>query len=116
MADDELDALIRQLEGLLIQIAEVRHRREGAGHRSGSEVFPPIVVGDRVRIVNRVNRPNGWPPAPSDSVDQVATVTRVTSGRVYFTTDTGISTWRAPANVVRIGRDQDVHAIRSRRR
>ena len=104
MADDELDQIIRELEGLRIrrerlltrftEVQEQRQRNEG--------VDAPLIVGDRVRITNRVRRPNGWPPAPRDGVDQVGTVTRVTITRVYITTDTGIPTWRAPTNVTRV--------------
>ena len=103
MADDELDGIIRELERLrirreqlLVRFTEVRQRRENEGFP------PPLIVGDRVRISNRVRRPNGWPPAPNDETDRVSTVTRVTSTRVYVTTDTGINTWRAPTNVTRI--------------
>jgi hypothetical protein len=96
MSDDELDSLIRQLEGLLTQITVVRRRRESEG------LLSPISVGNRVRITNRVRRPSGWAPAAHDGVDQIGTVTRVTSSRVYITTDSGIQTWRAPSNVVKI--------------
>ena len=103
MADDELDEIIRELEGLrirreqlLTRFTEVRERREDR------RIDAPLIVGDRVRITNRVRRPDGWPPAPRDGTDQVGTVTRVTSTRVYITTDTGIHTWRAPTNVIRV--------------
>jgi hypothetical protein len=105
MADDELDGIIRELERLRIRREQLLGRfTELRQQRREAEVFPlPLVVGDRVRITNRVRRPRGWPPAPTDGTDQVGTVTRVTATRVYITTDTGIHTWRAPTNVIRIG-------------
>ena len=103
MADDEVNELIRELEGLRIRTEELIDRLAGARRRRGSEgTTPPIVVGDRVRIANRVRRPNGWPPAPTDETDQLGIVTRVTSSRIYIITDTGISTWRARTNVTRV--------------
>ena len=106
MADDELDGIIRELEGLCIRREQLLGRfTELRQQRREAEVFPlPLVVGDRVRITNRVlRRPRGWPPAPNDGTDQVGTVTRVTTTRVYIATNTGIHTWRAPTNVIRIG-------------
>ena len=103
MADDELDQIIRELERLRIRREHLLARfTEVREHRQRNEgVDAPLTVGDRVRITNRVRRPNGWPPAPRDDADRAGTVTRVTSTRVYITTDTGIATWRAPTNVTR---------------
>jgi hypothetical protein len=102
MADDELDEIIRELEGLRLRREQLLTRFTAVRERRGNQATEaPLVVGDRVRITNRVRRPNGWPPAPTDGTDQVGTVTRVTSTRVYVTTDTGINTWRAPTNVER---------------
>ena len=103
--DDEVDELIRELEGLRIRREELLDRLAGVRRRRENEgAIPPLVVGDRVRILNRVRRPNGWPPAPNDETDQLGIVTRVTSSRIYIATDTGVNTWRARTNVTRIGR------------
>jgi hypothetical protein len=106
MADNEIDEVVRELEGLrirreqlLTRLTEVRRRR---GTRAPAVAPAPLVVGERVRIANKVRRPNGWPPAPNDETDQVGVVTRITSTRVYIATDTGINTWRAPTNVTRL--------------
>ena len=100
--DNELDQIIRELEGLRIRREQLlTHFTEVRARQGNDGVDAPFTVGDRVRITNRVQRPTGWPPAPRDGVDQAGTVTRVTSTRVYITTDTGIPTWRAPTNVTR---------------
>jgi hypothetical protein len=107
MADDEVDELVRELEGLRIRREELLTRLTEARRRRGARGFfvvgpAPLVVGERVRITNRVRRPAGWPPAPNDETDQVGVVTRVTATRIYVTTDTGINTWRAKTNVTRV--------------
>ena len=107
MADDEVDELVRELEGLWIRREQLLTRQTEVRRRRGARgllaVGPaPLVVGKQVRITNRVRRPAGLPPAPNDRTDQVGVVTRVTATRVYITTDTGINTWRAETNVTRL--------------
>ena len=48
-------------------------------------------IGRRIVVGNRVGA--------GRSIDQRATVTSITPGRTYFTTDSGISTWRAHRNI-----------------
>ena len=48
-------------------------------------------IGRRIVVGNRVGT--------GRSTDQRATVTGITQGRTYFTTDSGISTWRAHRNI-----------------
>ena len=105
MVADSVDDLIKELEGLRVKQNHVLDRLRAARQRENEEEIiadPPIVAGDRVRILNAVHRPFGWAPAAHEGQDRVATVTRVTATRIHVTTDTGIVTWRAHHNVERL--------------
>ena len=103
MAADNVDDLIKELEGLRIRQNHVLDRLRAARQRENEVVAePPLGVGDRVRILNAVHRPFGWAPPAHPQQDRIGTVTRVTATRIYITTDTAIVTWRARHNVERI--------------
>jgi hypothetical protein len=103
----KLDELIRELEGLRIQQARSLVRQEEILSELREEVLldaeetnPDIEVGDRVRIsTTRNSRPHG---AAATERDYIATVTRVTTSRIYVRTDNGFHTWRARSNVTPI--------------
>jgi TolA-binding protein len=63
-----------------------------------NQTTPPTLFkpGDRIRILNKVRRPTHWDDSQQWNITTArkATVTSVTSTRVYFTTDNNISTWR----------------------
>jgi hypothetical protein len=61
----------------------------------------PYRVGDKVIITNSITAPlaNNAPPNWDPTLAKQATVTKVTSNRIYLRTRYGINTWRAPGNV-----------------
>lgn len=105
--NDDIKQLIKELKQLKIREAQLLARIEAAADdapivpNAATAEFAP---GDRVRIRNQVNRPRNWP----DDADwiqeeaQIATVSEIVNGRVFFNTDNGIRTWRLPQNLERI--------------
>ena len=66
-----------------------------------------LTVGDRIEITNRIRRPTHWIRPWSVDNERRATVTRIDpSGKVFFTTDNGVKTWRYARNVKRLANDE----------
>jgi hypothetical protein len=101
MQNRSITELITELKNLrirearviaLIEIANARHEDGDTEHG--------FAQGDRIKIKNQVKRPTNWGDDHWDYRQaRVATVTQVTRHRVYFVTDNGVNTWRAPHNV-----------------
>jgi hypothetical protein len=117
METKSVDALIQELKALQLREAEVlklieqanKRRDLVAGHHGvctehGTTTNHGFEQGDRIRITNRITKPAHWginePWHYRDA--QKATVTFTTQDRVYFVTDNGVTTWRAPRNIKRI--------------
>jgi hypothetical protein len=117
MENKSVDELIQELKALQLREAEVlvlieqaNQRRDlVAGHhgvhtKHGTTTNHGFEQGDRIRITNQVTKPAHW------GVNELwqyrdaqrATVTFTTKERVYFVTDNGVTTWRAPRNIKRI--------------
>jgi hypothetical protein len=106
MGDDEIGNLIKELRKLKIREASIIARLQAANERRGvpDEIganATGLARGDRVRVTNAVRRPASWPEKVAWDEKQAkrGTVTQVTTDRVYFVTDNGIKTWRAPRNL-----------------
>jgi hypothetical protein len=104
METKSLDELIQELKALQLREAEVLQLIEQANkRRDGTTTHHGFAQGDRIRITNRVTKPAHWgsnePWHYRDA--QKATVTFTTKDRVYFVTDNGVTTWRAPRNIQR---------------
>ena len=102
MRTKTVDELIKDLLQLrLVETALLRQLEEARRLETGRATLPHpdlnlIVVGDRVKITNRVRNPKGGEVTKQD---RFATVTRLHEGKVYFTTDNGTNTWRLPRNL-----------------
>ena len=78
-------------------VAEATLLTTGTSHRIITPSPPHLFqVGDTVRIKNALTLLRS---------DLVATVTKIRGNRVYFTTVSGIKTWRAPNNLSLIERN-----------
>ena len=91
-----VDDLVQQLEAIQLQearlVAQIKRARElerAAAAAAGESSNENFVVGQRVRILNRVIFPG----------DREAIVTVVKPGRINITTTNGVKTWRAPKNL-----------------
>jgi hypothetical protein len=69
----------------------------------------PYVPGDRVIILNKINKKNKLrtfnshtSTTPGHNQDRLATVVSIAGERVHLLTDTGLSTWRLPKNIARV--------------
>ena len=108
MGDRRLDELVQDLQALRIQVArledEVRRHQLAPPEEPQAGFDHGFQVGDRVRILNRVRRPATWNATRrwSEAQALTATVTVVRSDQVFFVTDNGVSTWRAPNNIRRL--------------
>ena len=114
MQDKEVEDLISELKVLNLRRSAILARleeaystpgvEENASHSVRAPIANGIVKGDRVRIINKVKRPAVWTSqlAWDKERERYATVTRVTPTQVFFTTDNGVETWRAPNNLRRI--------------
>jgi hypothetical protein len=105
MEGDEpsIEELIEQLRLIRIQEARVIDRIERAARRAenrrattrtrGNQQQLPLdfIVGDRVTITSAL-KPDQTP---------TGVVTRVTTGRIYITTDDGSYTWRLRKNLIK---------------
>ena len=56
--------------------------------------------GDRIVITNRIKKPVNWKGDWSATKERHGTVTLATTEKVFFRTDNGVFTWRAPKNIV----------------
>ena len=115
MSEDSVDDLIDQLNNLELSQREIDRKRENltsrlvraraqergaaaresASERTGVERF---CVGDRVRITNEIR--SSFLGRRPTAADRRATVLRITEKRVHFRTDSGVTTSRAPNNLV----------------
>lgn len=111
MTDDTIQKLTVQVQNLQIQVdrltaalAPQSYPPSTSADHSNSAASSFISPGDRILIVNTVKRPKNWSAykqwTPSEA--KQATVTAVELGRIYFTTDNGISTWRLRKNIRRL--------------
>ena len=112
-SDDELQQIIAELKLLKLQQERVLTRLEVHAQRLIETSLPTAVavpatiendasleVGDRIVIINNVRRPSNWIRPWSARRERHATVTRIgTDGKVFFTTDNGVKTWRNSTNV-----------------
>ena len=110
MEDSRIDDLIAELHALRIQVARLEtevHRRESRAPPPTTPlaVVPPrtpeYAIGDRVRILNKIKKSATWNNSIvwSESSARLATVTQVRATQIFFTTDNGVETWRAPNNL-----------------
>lgn len=113
--DNELNQIIAELKSLKLQQERVLTRLENHAQRLAEASLPiaeavpttnsrdvPLEIGDRIIITNGVRRPSRWIRPWDARQERHATITRIgTDGRVFFTTDNGVKTWRSPANVKR---------------
>jgi hypothetical protein len=118
MEDSRIDALIEQVRGLTIEVEALKQelrRRESnpppLSARSATEeraLGDSFGVGDRVQILNQFKKPAVWDNSRrwSEAEAKVATVTKVRAGQIFFLTDNGVSTWRAPNNLKRLRQDE----------
>ena len=100
MTELDVNTLIKELQALKLRVARLeRENKESAEQRTTTN--NELAVGDRVIIKNRTHKPKNWPPEKdwSDKKERIATVTKITVNQVYFTTDNGTRTWRAPHNL-----------------
>ncbi len=110
MEDNRIDEIIEELQSLRLQVesleAELRQRnRESVAAPTGpppNRHYPHTFArGDRVRILNKIKKPATWDNrvAWSEEDARNATVTEVRDRQIFFITDNGIETWRAPNNL-----------------
>lgn len=109
---NNIAALIKQLKRLKVREARILEQLEAANEVQHADhpVQPPsFEIGDRVRITNRVRRPANWDERVrwNDREARNATVTGLSDGKVYFTTNNGTQTRRLPQNL-RLLREEDV--------
>jgi hypothetical protein len=117
MENKKIQELIKELKRLqlreaaivsLIEKTNARRNETEVTHGEGVERYIAtaehgVEKGDRIRIKNQVKKPAHWGEDLWEYQQaRIATVTFVTADRIYFVTDNGIKTWRAPHNVERI--------------
>jgi hypothetical protein len=125
MSDDDIARLHQQVAALTIQVTalreEIKKTKEDNNNirqQTQSTYSKPanedinntspirhtlIQPGDRIRILNKVNKPTSWNPNTfwDSTVAKTGTVTAVTTNRIYFTTDNGVHTWRSRRNIIK---------------
>ena len=111
MEDSRIDDLIEQVRSLTIQVESLKQelRRRGSSPPPLSTTLSAEIgttdssfkVGDRVRILNRFNKTVAWNNNRrwSEAEAKTATVTQVRTEQIFFVTDNGVKTWRAPNNL-----------------
>lgn len=104
--ESTVGALIVELKKLKLREAQIISLLERENERAETDDFSAtsFATGDRVLIKNRVKKPATWSNAiPWDErVARNATVTGIDQGKVHFTTDNGVKTWRLPSNLKRL--------------
>ena len=99
----DIDSLVAELSNLRVRVAQLEQAAatDPRSQRDTEDTEEPFQSGDRVRIKNKVRRPATWNTSiPWDQqAAQRATVTHNYKGQVHFTTDNGVSTWRARNNL-----------------
>ena len=118
--EDEITKLIQELKDLKIREAQVLLRLERAHQKNknqerceetSTDSTTPSArenedntrgykKGDRIVITNRVKKPVNWKGEWTATKERHATVTISTTEKVFFKTDNGVFTWRAPKNIV----------------
>ncbi len=96
----ELQTLqIRQSE-LLLELESINRQNKNKKQASNERKTPVFKEGDRVRIINRINKYLGRIIVQKD---RVGTVTKITQAgketKVHILTDNHIKTWRYPRNL-----------------
>ena len=111
MEDSRIDDLIDQVRILTIKVESLKQELRRRGGTSPPLSAPSSLevraadsefrVGDRVRILNRFNKLATWNNNKrwSEAEARVATVTKVRTTQIFFVTDNGVETWRAPNNL-----------------
>jgi hypothetical protein len=111
MEDSRIDDLIDQVRSLTIEVESLKQelrRRESSSPPSSAQpraedtqARRELRVGDRVRILNRFSKPAVWDNRKRwvEAEAKTATVTKVRTRQVFFVTDNGVETWRAPNNL-----------------
>jgi hypothetical protein len=118
--EDLIAQLITELQDLRIRVVQLEtaaHERvnessalETAARERVNEssarraATPPFRPGDRVSIKKILKKPAIWDNAIAWNQEQaqLATVTHLHRGQVWFETDNGIKTWRAVNNITRL--------------
>jgi len=104
MPEETVDELLRQLEGLQLQEAQVigklkqaRRKERLARVATGPDVRVdvPFAIGCIVEITNTVRPLHG----PITNKDRRGKVTKVTENRIYLITESGNHTWRVHKNL-----------------
>ena len=114
--DDAIQQLTEQLRNVTLRLAQLeaaagRENNESSAETAAAPIsFPrtavasPIIKkGDRVNIINTVNKPRHWNNNHEwdQQKAQKATVTHFDRGQVHFITDNGVRTWRAINNLAK---------------
>ena len=114
MEDSRVDDLIRDLRSLQLQVTQLQEEARARENARRPEPAPALDAperavngfarGDRVRVLNKFKKPATWNNSRqwSEAEARLATVTVVRPEQVFFTTDNGINTWRAPNNLRRL--------------
>jgi dsDNA-specific endonuclease/ATPase MutS2 len=100
MTEIDVDELVHELKELKLRVARLeQHRQTTKDAQTGNK--NTLAVGDRIRIKNKVKKPQNWPADKewTESKERSATITKVTDKQVHFITDNGNHTWRAPHNL-----------------
>ena len=115
----EIEQLTTQLRNVSLRLAQLEAAASRENDRSSADTAAPssstetaaapssatraaapiIQKGDRLNIINKVNRPHNWTGEWDQAKTQKATVTHFYRGQVHFVTDNGIRTWRAVNNL-----------------
>jgi hypothetical protein len=103
MTEIDFNELIKELKEPKLRVARLE-REDNISAEKRTTTNDELTVGDRVTIKTRIHKPKNWPPEKdwSDKKERTATVTKVTTNQVHFTTDNGTRTWRAPHNLNKI--------------
>ena len=98
-----IESLTEELKNLQLRVQQVEQeltiRREIV---PTSPSFGTFTRGNRVKVVNKIKRPATWskPWGFQESLNERnATVTHRVKNQVWFVTDNGTKTWRAPNNL-----------------
>ena len=113
MTERPIASLIEDLQNLRLKenaiIAEIEARLQVSSASAPTLPTQKIyLVGDRIRITNRVRRPLNWIDSAKWCEEQAktATVVRVGSNRLHLVTDNGVHTWRVLHNVQPLENEQ----------
>jgi hypothetical protein len=103
MTEIDIDRLIKEIRDLKIRVARLESEQPGV-HLSPNNNKTRLQVGDRVKIHNKIRKPKNWPTERdwTEPLERLAIITRITSDRIYITTDNGTLTWRQPGNLSKI--------------